>query len=109
MWKLAFIIVSLQMYLIQVLQKCSLSSPLPNMYMNFFQTAEFDWFRGLVAMATKMLNLRKNIKKIISSEAIRGMKLKLYRNVHNMCLYKKNVFLLHLLMCICLYGNLTVP
>ena len=95
MWKLAFIIVSLQMYLI-VLQKCSLSSPLPNMYMNFFQTAEFDWFRGLVAMATKMLNLRKNIKKIISSEAIRGMKLKLYRNVHNMCLYKKNVF-----YCIC--------
>ena len=71
MWKLAFIIVSLQMYLIKVLQKCSLSSPLPNMYMNFFQTAEFDWF---------------------SSEAIRGMKLKLYRNVHNMCLYKKNVF-----------------
>ena len=63
MWKLAFIIVSLQMYLIKVLQKCSLSSPLPNMYMNFFQTAEFDWFRGLVAMATKMLNLRKNIKK----------------------------------------------
>ena len=62
MWKLAFIVVSLQMYLIKVLQKCSLSSPLPNMYMNFFQTAEFDWFRGLVAMATKMLNLRKNIK-----------------------------------------------
>ena len=57
------IVVSLQMYLIKVLQKCSLSSPLPNMYMNFFQTAEFDWFRGLVAMATKMLNLRKNIKK----------------------------------------------
>ena len=34
------------MYLIKVLQKCSLSSPLPNMYMNFFQTAEFDWFHG---------------------------------------------------------------
>ena len=41
----------------------SLSSPLPNMYLNFFQTAEFDWFRGLFAMATKILNLRKNIKK----------------------------------------------
>ena len=63
MWKLAFIIVSLQMYLIMVLQKCSLSSPLPNMYMNFFQTAEFYWFRGLVVMATKMLNLRKKILK----------------------------------------------
>ena len=47
----------------KVLQKCSLSIPLPNMYMNFLQTAEFDWFRGLVAMATKTLNLRKNIKK----------------------------------------------
>ena len=58
-WKLAFIVVSLQIYLIKVLQ----SSPLPNMYMNFFQTAEFDWFRGLVAMATLALNLRKNIKK----------------------------------------------
>ena len=58
-WKLAFIVVSLQIYLIKVLQ----SSPLPNMYMNFFQTAEFDWFRGLVAMATLALNLRKDIKK----------------------------------------------
>ena len=47
-WKLAFIVVSLQIYLIKVLQ----STPLPNMYMNFFQTAEFDWFWGLVAMAT---------------------------------------------------------
>ena len=58
-WKLAFIVVSLQIYLIKVLQ----SSPLPNMYMNFFQTAEFDWFRVLVAMATLALNLRKDIKK----------------------------------------------
>ena len=63
MWKLAFIVVSLQIYLIKVLQKCSLSSPLPNMYMIFFLTTEFDWFWGLVAMATKTLNLRKNIKK----------------------------------------------
>ena len=74
-----------------VLQKCSLSSPLLNMYMNFFQTAEFNWFPGLVAMATKTLSLHTHTQ-IISSEAIMGMKLKLYRNVHNIRLYKKNVF-----------------
>ena len=54
--------------------------------MNFVQTAEIDLF----AMATKMLNLhtrkkkkkKKKKKKINSSEAIRGMKLKFWRNIH---------------------------
>ena len=46
----------------------------------------------LVAMATERLNLRKKYSKIIFSEAIRGMKLKLCRNVHNISLYKSYVF-----------------
>ena len=43
--------------------------------------------------------------KIVFSEAIRGMKLKLFRNVHNISLYKN---LLPLLMCFRRYGNLNV-
>ena len=49
--------------------------------MNFVQT-----------MATKEINSRKKYSKIISSEAIRGMKLKLCRNV-NISLYKNCVFI----------------
>ena len=41
-------------------------------------------------MTTKMLNLQKNIK-IFSLEAVRGMKLKLSRSVHN--INKKFVFI----------------
>ena len=37
----------------------------------------------------------KKYSKILSSEAIRGMKLKLCRNVHNISLYKKYVFYCH--------------
>ena len=70
-------------------------------------------------MAAERLNLRIHIQesstqkskfakryaKIISSEAIRGMKLKLCRNVHNIKLYKHTVLML-LLMCFRCYGNL---
>ena len=84
----------------KVIQRCSLSSPLPNIW-----------------MLSKPLNLigchgnRKDIfakkySKIISSETIRGMELKLCRNVHNISLYKDGAFLLPLLMCFCYYGNL---
>ena len=84
-------------FLTKVLQKYSWSSPLPN-----------------IRILSKPLNLigchsnqkAKVVKiheTIISSEAIRGMKLKLCRNVHNICLYKS---LLPLLMCFCCYGNL---
>ena len=58
-------------------------------HMNFVQTAEFDW----LPWQPKRLNLRKKYKKIISSEAIRGMNLNLCRNVHNISLYKKCVFI----------------
>ena len=44
-------------------------------------------------MATERLNLQEQKKsKIIAAEAIRGMKMKLYRNVHNISLYKNCVF-----------------
>ena len=75
--------------LTKVFQKCPLSSPLPNIW-----------------ILSKPLNLNgchrnRNAKfaikysKINSSEAIRGMKLKLYRNVHNISLYKNFVFCVH--------------
>ena len=91
--------------LTKVLQKCSLSSPLPNIW-----------------ILSKLLNLIgchgnhrkdkfvKKYSKIISSEAIRGMKLKLCRNVHNISLYRKSFFfLLTLLMWFLCYGNLKFP
>ena len=62
MWKLAFIVVSLQIYLIKILQKCSLSSPLPNMYMIFFSKllnliGSGDWlpWQQYVEFAKKIL------------------------------------------------------
>ena len=72
--------------LTKVLQKCSLNGPLPT-----------------VCILCKSLNLigchgirntkfAKKYSKIFSSEAIRGMKLKLCRNVHNISLYKNYVF-----------------
>ena len=73
--------------LTKVLQKCSLSSPLRN-----------------IRILSKPLNLigchgnrkakfAKKYSEIISEEAIRGMKLKLCRNVHNMKLYITCVFI----------------
>ena len=46
--------------------------------------------------------------KITTSDAIRGMKLKLCRNIHSISLYKHYV-LLTLLMCFRCYGNLKFP
>ena len=70
--------------LTKVLQKCSLSSPLPTIW-----------------ILSKPLNLigyhgnakfEKQYSIIFPWEAIRGMKLKLCRNVHNISLYKQFVF-----------------
>ena len=74
---MAFIAVSLQMFW----QKCYRNVP----WVVLYETYEFcanHWI-WLVAMA-KFAN---KYSKIISSEAIRGMKLKLCRNVHNIRLY----------------------
>ena len=61
------------------LQKCSLSTPLTNIW-----------------ILSKPLNClrKKQYSKIISSEAIRGMKLQLCGNVHNISLYNVFFFLL---------------
>ena len=59
-----------------------------------YQPYEFcsnRWF-WLVAMATKRLNFRKQYSKIFFSETIRGMKLKLYINVHDISLYIYYIF-----------------
>ena len=87
----------------KILQKCSLSNPLPN-----------------ISFLSKPLNLigchgnqkakfEKKYKKIIYSEAIRGIKLKVCRDVHNISLYKNDVFLLPVLMYFRCYGNLKFP
>ena len=76
-WKLTFIAISLQI----VWQKFYRNAP----WVVLYQT----W------ILSKPLNLRinaRNILKIIFSEAISGMKLKLCRNVHNIGLYKSYVF-----------------
>ena len=49
-----------------------------------------------VATTSERLNLRKYIKKI-NSEAIRGIKMKLCRIIHNIIRYKKTVFYCHCL------------
>ena len=55
------------------------------------------------------LNFRNKYSKIFFSEAIRGMKLKLYTNVYDISLYINYVFLLLLLMCFRCYDNLKFP
>ena len=47
----------------------------------------------LVAMATERLNFRKKYSKIFFSEAIRGIKLKLCVNVHDISLYIGYIFI----------------
>ena len=69
-------------------QKCSLSSPLPNIWilskpLNLIGCHHLGNWKDKSA---------KFFWKIISAEAIRGMKLKLCRNVHNSILYKVYVF-----------------
>ena len=60
-------------------------------------------------MATENLKLRKNIKKIISSEAVNGTKLKPSRNVKALASTKTAFFLFSLLVHFRCYGNLKFP
>ena len=75
----------------KVLQKCSLRRPLSNIWI-LSKPLNLIGCHGN-RMATEMLNLRKQYSKIISSEVIRGLKLKLCRTVHNINLYKTCVFI----------------
>ena len=71
--------------LTKVLQKC---------WVVLYHTYHFcpNLWICLVSMATEKLNLR-NYWKIFSSEARRGIKLNLCRNVHNISLYKNGFFI----------------
>ena len=58
-------------------------------------------------MATERLFYENII--IISSEAVRGIKLKFSSSIHNISLYKTDGFLLQLPMYFLCYGNLNFP
>ena len=89
--------------LTKVLQKCSFSSPLT--CISFFSNP----LSLIGCHGDQKAKLANNIKKSsISSEAIRGIKLKLCRTVHNISLYNC-VILLPLLMYFCCYDNLKCP
>ena len=96
-WKLAFIAISLQIFW----QRFYRDVPQVVLY----QTYEFcpNCWIWLVAMAAKGINWQKKYSKVISLEAIRGMKLKLCRNVHDISLYKNFVF-----YCTCLCAFLAM-
>ena len=71
--------------LIKVLQKCSLSSPLPTVWI-------LSKLLNLIGChGNQKVKFAKKYSKIFSEEA-RGMNLKLCRNVHNISLYKNCVF-----------------
>ena len=72
--------------LTKVLQKCSLSSPLPNLSI-------LSKRLNLIGCHDNQKVFTKKYLKIISSEAIRGLKVKLRTNVHNISLHKKYVFI----------------
>ena len=83
---MAFIAVSLQIFWFFFLQKCSLSSPLRTIWILSKPLNLIGCHGNLKA---KFL---KKYSKIFSSEAIRGMKLKLCINVHDISLYINFVF-----------------
>ena len=70
--------------LTKVLQKCSLSSPLPSIWI---LSKPLNW---IGCHGNQKDTFVKKYSKIIS-DAIRGMKLQLCRNVHNISLYKNFV------------------
>ena len=86
-WKLAFIAISLQIFW----QEFYRNVPWVVLYQTYYFCPNLWIFL---------------IKKIIASEAIKGIKLKFHRNVHNLSLYKNDVC-----RCLCFhcYGNLKFP
>ena len=72
--------------LTKVFQKCSLSRLLPNIWILFKQL----YLIG--CNGNQNAKFAKKYSEIFSSEAIRGIKLKFCRTVHNISLYKNYVF-----------------
>ena len=83
--------------LTKVLQKCSLISPLPTIW-NLSKPLNLIGCHG-----NQNAKFAKIYWKVFFSEAIRGMKLKLCRNVHNISFYKMYVF-----YCRCLCAFVTM-
>ena len=67
-------------------QKCLLSGPLPNIILS-------NPHNVLGCHGNTKTKFSKNILKFNSSEAMRAIKLKLFRNVHSISLYKNNVYI----------------
>ena len=86
--------------LTKVLHKCSLSSHLPNVW---FLSKLLNLIGCHSNRKTKFAN---KFSKIIFSEAIRVMKLKLYINVHNICLFKSGISCWYSSCAFFCYGNL---
>ena len=68
----------------------------------------FNLLIWVVTMATRRQNLRKNIKKINSLEAVSGIKLKLFRIVTNISLYKTIDFFIAIAQALWLLWQLKV-
>ena len=81
--------------LIKVLQKCSLSSLLPNIWI-LSKPLNLIGCHG-----NRNIKFAKKYSKIISSEAIRGMKLKLYRNVTEMFIILASIKICFYYCCLC--------
>ena len=87
--------------LTKVLLKCSLSSSLPTICI---------LSKPLILISchdNQKAELKKIYTKNFFSEAIREMKLKLYRNVHDIGLYRKYVFYCHCLCALLAFFSLT--
>ena len=83
--------------LTKFLQKCSVSSPLPNVWI----LSKPLYLIG--CHGNRNAKSAKKYSKIFSSEAIRGLKLKFCRNDHNISLYKNYVF-----YCRCSYAFVAI-
>ena len=86
----------------RVLQRCSLSNPLTNIWI-LSKPLHLIGCHG-----NRKDKFAKKYSKLISPEAIMGVQLKLCRNLHNISRYKTCLLLL-LLMCFRCYGNLKFP
>ena len=91
--------------LTNVLLKCFLGSPLPTIWI----LSKSLILIGCHGNRKAKFSTKKYIQKSFFSEAIRGMKLKLCINVHDISLYINCIFFVSLLMCFRCYGNSNIP
>ena len=108
---MAFISLLLQIFW----QTCYINVPGVVLYQPY-EFCQNHWF-WFIVMATERLNFRKKKSKIFLSEAVRGMKLSICINVHDICLYINwfffffffFFFFLSLSKCFCCYDKLKFP